>query len=87
MTIHYLLAYLRMASYTVVFISSIYSLKFGVHSVNRIFWANMVFSLFTACSLLGFVTNVFEFQTSVNVFVTIGSLIWALLTFSNTVKS
>lgn len=87
MTIHYLLAYLRMASYAVVFVSSLFSLWHGVKSVNRLFYANIVFSFFTFLSATGFALDVLALQMGVNWFVTVGAVAWAIITFSNTVRS
>lgn len=82
-----LLAYVRISSYTIVIISSFYALRFGVKSIRRLFWSNIVFSSCTILSIFSFVVNIFEFQKGVNIFVTLGSLVWAGMTFSNIVRN
>ena len=86
MNIHYILAYLRMASYAIVFVFSFFSLKYGVKSVKRLFYGNIAFALCTFLSATGFVLNILELQISVNYFVTLGALIWAGVTFNNTIR-
>ena len=84
--INYILAYLRMASYSVVFISSFFSLWHGVRSVKRLFYANMIFTVCATLSATGFALNILELQVGVNWFITIGAVTWAAITFSNTVR-
>lgn len=85
MTIDYLLAYLRMASYSIVFICSLFSLKYGIKSIKRLLYANIIFSFCTLLSVSGFALNILDLQISVNWFVTIGAIIWGIVTFSNTI--
>lgn len=83
---NYLLAYLRMASYSIVFLSSLYALKYGVRSVKLLFWGNIFFALCAFLSVSGFALDILPLQISINWFITTGATIWAVMTFLNVVR-
>jgi len=81
-----LLAYFRLGSYVIITLSSLWSLKYGVRSIKRVFWGNIVFALLSIISVFHYVVLGRNLEIAVSWFITIGATTWAIFCFTNFVK-
>jgi hypothetical protein len=81
-----LLAYFRLGSYTIITLSSYYSLRYRVKSIKKVFWGNIIFATLAFLSAFHYVVLGRNLEMVVSWFITIGATIWAALCFTNFVR-
>lgn len=81
-----LLAYFRLGSYAIITISSFYSLKYGVKSIKKVFWGNIIFAVLAFTSAFHYVILGRNLEVMVSWIITLGATAWAMLCFTNFIR-